>query len=114
MLAWGAVDSFGTVKSGSGNFSVVWDASNNYYSLTITSHAYNRDSMLLMVNPVGGGSWDQIVSTSDDHNGFVAQRAYIKFTDASRVASPDFSGISIRRRSGFHFALYDMRKNPYQ
>lgn len=112
MLAWGLVDSFGAVKSGSDNFSVVWDAANNWYRLTISNHPYDKDSMLLMVTPVGNGAWDQTVSTSDDNNGFVSQRAFIKFTDVSRVAA-DWSTKDTRRRSWFHFVVYDLRKNPY-
>ncbi len=111
MLAWGVVDSFGAVKSGSGNFSVVWNATDNWYTLTTTSHPYYRDSMLLMITPVGNGSWDQAVSTGEIVEGSV-RRASIKFTDVSRVAA-GWSSLQVRRRSWFHFALYDLRKDPY-
>jgi hypothetical protein len=111
MIAWGVVDSFGTVISGSGHFSVVWDASNNWYTLTTTSHPYYRDTMLLMINPVGNGSWDQAVSTGELIEGSV-RRASIKFTDVSRTAA-GWSALSSRRRSWFHFVLYDLRRDPY-
>ncbi|HSK12415.1 MAG TPA: hypothetical protein VK907_04320 [Phnomibacter sp.] len=111
MLAWGVVDSFGVVKTGSGNFSVVWNATESWFTLTITSHPYYKDSMLLMINPVGNGSWDQVVSTGEMIEGSI-RRATIKFTDVSRTAL-NWSAPSNRRRSWFHFVVYDLRKDPY-
>jgi hypothetical protein len=111
MITWGVVDSFGAVKSGSGNFSVNWDADERWYTITTTSHPYYKDSMLLMITPVGNGSWDQAVATGELIEGSV-RRATIKFTDVSRI-SAGWSVDASRRRSWFHFVLYDLRKDPY-
>jgi len=112
MLAWGAVDSFGIVQSGSDTYSVTWDATNNWYRLSLTNpHEYFKDSMLLMITPVGNGTWDQIPSTGELIEGS-ARLASIKFADASRIVD-GFSALNTRRRSGFHFVLYDLRKDPY-
>jgi hypothetical protein len=111
MIAWGVVDSFGAVKSGSGNFSVLWNATDNWYTITTTSHPYYKDSMLLMITPVGNGSWDQAVATGELIEGSI-RRATVKFTDVSRNAS-GWSALAQRRRSWFHFVLYDLRKDPY-
>lgn len=112
MLAWGVLDSFATTLTGSGTFSLAWDATNNWYRLSLTNpFEYYKDSMLLMITPVGNGSWDQAVSTGEiiETNVRVAS---IKFTDVSRVVA-GFSALNSRRRSGFHFVLYDLRKDPY-
>lgn len=112
MLAWGIVDSFGTEINGSLSYSVTWDATNHWYRLTLTNpHEYYKDSMLLMITAVGNGSWDQAVSTGElvEANGRLAS---IKFTDVSRIAG-GFNTLDSRRRSGFHFVLYDLRKEPY-
>ncbi len=112
MLGWGVVDSFGTELNGSLTYSVTWDATNNWYRLSLTHpHEYYKDSMLLMITPVGNGAWDQIPSTGELIEGN-ARLASIKFTDASRIAD-GFSVLLSRRRSGFHFVLYDLRKDPY-
>ncbi|CAN5767967.1 hypothetical protein BH11BAC3_BH11BAC3_04680 [soil metagenome] len=112
MLAWGVLDSFATTLTGSGTFSLAWDATNNWYRLSLTNpFEYYKDSMLLMITPVGNGSWDQAVSTGEliETN---ARLASIKFTDVSRIVA-GFSSLQSRRRSGFHFVLYDLRKDPY-
>ena len=112
MLAWGVVDSFGVEKTGSLGYSVTWDATNNWYRLSLTNpHEYYKDSMLLMITAVGNGSWDQAVSTGEliEAGGRFAS---IKFTDVSRIAD-GFNTLESRRRSGFHFVLYDLRKEPY-
>ncbi len=112
MLAWGVVDSFGNEINGSLSYSVTWDATNNWYRLLLTNpHEYYKDSMLLMVTAVGNGSWDQAVSTGELIEGS-ERLASIKFTDVSRIAD-GFSTLISRRRSGFHFTLYDLRKDPY-
>lgn len=112
MLAWGVVDSFGTQINGSFTFTVTWDPTTNWYRMGLSNpHQYYKDSMLLMVTPVGSGSWDQMPSTTEliEPGGRIA---IIKFTDASRLASGS-SSLDSRRRSGFHFTLYDLRRNPY-
>ena len=112
MMAWGVVDSFGTEINGSLSYSVTWDETNHWYRLSLTNpHEYYKDSMLLMVTAVGNGSWDQAVSTGEliEANGRLAS---IKFTDVSRIVG-GFNTLESRRRSGFHFALYDLRKDPY-
>jgi hypothetical protein len=112
MLAWGVVDSFGTEINGSLSYSVTWDATNHWYRLSLTNpHEYYKDSMLLMITAVGNGSWDQAVSTGEliEAGGRLAS---IKFTDVSRIAG-GFNTLESRRRSGFHFTLYDLRKEPY-
>jgi hypothetical protein len=111
MIAWGVVDSFGLVKTGSGNFTISWNATDSWYELTVTSHPYYRDSMLLMINAVGNGSWDQTISTGEIISG--SQRwASIKFVDVSRQVA-GWGSSAVRRRSWFHFTLYDLRKDPY-
>lgn len=111
MLAWGSYDSTGVIKSGSGNFSIDWNSSYNWFELGITSHAYSRDSMLLIVTPVGISSWDQMVATFEV---VVNAKMYatIKFIDASRLIA-NYSSTNSRRKSHFHFVLYDLRKNPF-
>lgn len=112
MLAWGVVDSFGNEINGSLTYTVTWDATNNWYKLALSNpHEYYKDSMVLHITPVGNGSWDQIVSTGE-LVALPSRYATIKFTDASRIAA-GFSTLNSRRRSGFHFVLYDMRKEPY-
>lgn len=111
-LAWGVVDSLTNIKSGSGNFNVEWDVTDRWYELGLTNpHEYYKDSMLLMITPVGNGSWDQMPSTGELIESS-SRFASIKFTDASRVAA-GWTTLESRRRSGFHFILYDLRKSPY-
>lgn len=112
MLAWGVIDSFGTEISGSKTHFVTWDETNNWYRLSLLApHEYYKDSMLLMITPVGNGSWDQAVSTGELIEGN-DRLASIKFIDVSRVAD-NFSALNVRRRSNFHFVLYDLREDPY-
>jgi hypothetical protein len=113
MLAWGVIDSFGTEINGSPTHDITWDATNHWYRLSLTNpHEYYKDSMLLMITPVGNGSWDQAVSTGEliEAGGRFAS---IKFTDISRIAA-GFNTLESRRRSSFHFILYDLRKEPYE
>ena len=118
MLAWGVVDSFSNVISGSGNFNITWDGygipsptTNNWYKLQLTGTNFRKDSMLLMITAVGNGSWDQAIAIGELVEGNII-RATIKFTDVSRVAA---NGVSewVRRRSWFYFCLYDLRANPF-
>ena len=112
MLAWGVVDSFGVELNGGGTHSVVWNSTDNWYELGLSHpHEYYRDSMLLMITAIGNGSWDQAVATGELIDG-ASRKATIKFTDVSRVAA-GWTATSSRRRSYFHFVLYDMRKEPY-
>ena len=112
MVAWGVVDSFANEITGSANHSVIWDASSNWYRLGLSHpHEYYRDSMLLIITPVGSGSWDQAVSTYEIIDG-ASRYATIKFTDISRLVA-NYSSVNARRRSAFHFVLYDLRKEPY-
>ncbi len=112
MLAWGVVDSFGTEINGGNTHTVTWDQTNNWYRMSLTNpHKYYKDSMLLLITAVGNGTWDQVVSTGELIENS-ARLASIKFTDVSRIAS-GYSSLNSRRRSGFHFVLYDMRKDPY-
>lgn len=112
MMSWGVVDSFATEISGNNLHNITWDATNNWYRLGLSNpHEYYKDSMLLLITPVGNGSWDQAVSTGELIEGN-SRFATIKFTDVSRIAA-GFSTLNSRRRSGFHFILYDLRKTPY-
>lgn len=112
MLAWGIVDSFATTITGGNTHSVTWDATNNWYRLQLSNpFEYYKDSMLLMITPVGNGSWDQVVSTGELIESS-SRLASVKFTDVSRSVD-GFSAVDRRRRSGFHFVLYDLRKVPY-
>lgn len=112
MLTWGVVDSFAAEISGNTLHNISWDATNNWYKLSLSHpHEYYKDSMLLIITPVGNGSWDQAVSTGELIEG-ASRFGTIKFTDVSRIAA-GFSTLNSRRRSGFHFILYDLRKMPY-
>ncbi len=121
ILAWGAIDSSGgnentsenvlvPIKNGSGNFSIRYYGKTNskkWYELSLTNDNFALDSMLLIVTPIGNGSWDVTVSigeiiSGDDKN------ATIKFTDISRSVS-NWPDIDRRRRSKFYFVLYDLR-----
>lgn len=64
-----------------------------------------------MITPGGNGSWDQAVSTGEliEAGGRFAS---IKFTDISLTVD-GYNILERRRRSGFHFVLYDLRKDPY-
>jgi len=117
MLAWGIIDSTdGSEISGSGNYIIQWDgygstnSENNWYTLQLSGIDYIRDSMILLITPVGNGSWDQAVSTGEVQSGSNT-RATIKFTDISRMIG-GWTASSQRRRSRFCFALYDLRKKP--
>jgi hypothetical protein len=118
MIAWGVVDSFGNELNTSGNFSVTWDGygngvqstTNNWYKLTLTGGKFYKDSMMLIVTAVGNGSWDQAIAVGELLEGSV-QRATIKFTDVSRIAS-GWTLEASRRRSNFYFVMYDLRKDP--
>lgn len=113
MLAYGVVDSFANVLNGSGNFSVQFNATENWYELNlVTPHEYFKDSMLLIITPVGNGSWDQNVATGEVITGS-SRVATIKFVDVSRQIAGTFGSVGIRRRSWFHFVLYDLRTRPY-
>lgn len=120
VLAWGSVDSStGTgsainvpILSGSGNFSVRWykdksGSPTNWYELTLTGDDFDLDSMVLNITPVGNGSWDMAVSIGEIVSGNQIL-ATIKFTDVSRSVA-GWSSTDLRRRSKFHFVLYDMR-----
>ncbi len=112
MLAWGIVDSFANTRNGSNNFSVIWNATDNYYELNLTGTAvFNIDSMILQITPIGTGSWDQMPSVYFTGTGS-QMRATIKFTDASRVAG-GWTSLTQRRRSWFSFTLYDLRTQPF-
>ena len=112
MISWGVMDSFAVEITGNSLHSINWDATNNWYKLGLAHpHEYYKDSMLLIVNPVGNGSWDQAVSTGEIIEG-ESRYATIKFTDVSRIAA-GYSTLNSRRRSGFHFVLYDLRKKIY-
>ena len=121
MIAWGVVDSSGGssdnvtqtvgIKSGSGNFSVSWNADERWYQLTVPNIEFIRDSMLLLVTPVGNGTWDQAVSIGE----FItssSRSATIKFADISRIAT-GYSMEDSRRRSSFYFVLYSLRRDPF-
>jgi hypothetical protein len=112
MLAYGYVDSFANEINGSGNFSAIWNSTDRWYELNLISpHEYYRDSMVFIVTAVGNGSWDQAVSTGEKISGS-ARYATIKFTDVTRIAA-GWSINDSRRRSNFHFVVYDLRKAPY-
>lgn len=111
MIAWGFVDSFANERTGSANYSVLWDAENGWYTVTTTSHPFYKDSMMLMIQPVGNGSHDRVSSIGELIEGS-ARRATIKFVDVSMIAGGSTT-LAQRRRSDFYFTLYDLRKEPY-
>jgi len=121
VLAWGFIDSSGgneatttsaaaPIICGSGNFSVRWQgkpSAKKWYELSLHNDNFDQDSMLLMVTPVGNGSWDVSVTLGEVINGSDAN-ASIKFVDVSRSVA-GWSEIDRRRRSRFNFILYDLR-----
>lgn len=111
MIAWGVVDSFATELNGSQNFNVSWNNTENWFELTMLNIPFYKDSMMLIITPIGNGSWDQVVSVGELVSGN-SRRATIKFTDVSRVAL-GFSAIDSRRRSSFSFVMYSMRRDPF-
>jgi hypothetical protein len=121
VLAWGSMDSstgssatyiIAPIKAGSGNFEIRWYKNkngflNNWYELVLTNDNFELDSMLLIVTPVGNASWDMAVAIGQVVNGSQTV-ASIKFIDISRSVS-GWSSTELRRRSKFHFVLYDLR-----
>jgi hypothetical protein len=122
VLAWGVVDSttgnpnvsqgiLAPLNANSGNFSIRWHGNvnnKNWYELNLHNDEFKRDSMILMITPIGNGSWDVAVSVgevlvNDDVH------ANIKFTDVTRSASGSWQSLDTRRRSNFYFVLYDLR-----
>ena len=112
MLSWGVVDSFANEINGNSLHNVTWDATNRWYKFGLSHpHEYYKDSMLLIITSVGNGSWDQVISTGELIEG-ASRYATIKFTDVSLLIANN-TAVNSRRRSGFHFVLYDLRKQPY-
>ncbi len=122
VLAWGFVDTTSgnentvasaaaPIKSGSGNFRVIWygrdPAGKKWYQLSINNDNFSKDSMMLMITPVGNGSWDVTVSIGEVVDGTDVD-ATIKFTDMSRV-DDGWTILDRRRKSAFYFVLYDLR-----
>lgn len=111
MLAWGSLDSSAVVRAGSENFSVTWDEANRWFELNVPSASNSKDSMLLIITSVGNQSWDQLIATRE-----VAKSGHrvasIKFVDVSRIVAED-NALGQRRRSEFHFVLYDLRRKRY-
>jgi hypothetical protein len=134
VLAWGFVDSCGPtacpnerddvnpvrIVSGSGNFNVLWRGNEGKYYEIIPSQSstfnhqfqfedkrgFSIDSMMLIVTPVGNGSWDVVPSVGTVEISPNDVRATIKFTDISRLSGGNFSITDSRRRSRFYFILY--------
>lgn len=133
VLAWGFIDSCNSpcgsdnvdinpirIVSGSGNFNVIWRGGDLRWYEIIPSQAsiYNHqfqygnkrgfslDSMMLMVTPVGNGSWDAVPSIGETQVSATDVRATIKFTDVTRITSDTFNNTISRRRSKFYFVLY--------
>ena len=121
VLAWGIMDSstgnentaenvIVPIKVGSGNFFVRWFGKTNskkWYELTLHNDVFKKDSMMLMITPIGNGSWDVAVSIGEIISGDDA-KATIKFIDISRSVA-EWPDIDRRRRSQFYFVLYDLR-----
>lgn len=61
---------------------------------------------MLMVTPVGNGSWDAVPSIGETQVSATDVRATIKFTDVTRITSDTFNNTISRRRSKFYFVLY--------
>lgn len=133
VLAWGYVDSCNTdcegestdvnpvrIISGSGNFNVRWVGGISRWYEIIPSQSstwnplftfgnnrgFSIDSMMLIVTPVGSGSWDVAPSIGSTTISPTDVRATVKFTDISRMISDNFDATSVRRRSRFYFVLY--------
>lgn len=128
VIAWGLVDSLGSggsvpdtesyqtsVINGSGNFSVFWSGVevDRWFTLRLTNMDFKKDSMILIITPVGSGAWDQVVAVNELTNTPPTRSwATIKFVDVSRM----INGYSIyysRRRSSFYFVLYSMKRDPF-
>lgn len=112
MLAYGIVDSFAVEIGGSNNFNVTWSNTDKWYHLNLTEpHEFFKDSMILLITPIGNGSWDQTVSIGEYTSG-AERSATIKFTDVTRLTQ-GYLSMDARRRSAFYFVLYDLRKKIY-
>lgn len=53
-VAYGTVNSNATISAGSGNFTVTYNSSNNWYEITITGESYHYTSHTTVANIVGG------------------------------------------------------------
>jgi hypothetical protein len=133
VLAWGFVDSCNTpcgiesndinpvrIISGSGNFNVRWVGGDSRWYEIIPSQSstwnplftfgnnrgFSIDSMMLIITPVGNGTWDLTPSVGSTTISPTDVRATVKFTDISRMSSDNFSTTSARRRSKFYFVMY--------
>ena len=124
MIAWGIVDTTGgslndeishtvNVNSGSSNFSVRWDGTSDrrWFELTVMNIDFDLDSLILIVTPIGNGSWDQTVAIGELPDGGTV-KASIKFIDISRMVDKWPLNAS-RRRSKFSFVLYSLKKVPF-
>jgi hypothetical protein len=54
-IAYGTVSTSGTILSGSGNFSVVYDATNKRYEITIDNETYSYSQFATLVTHIGSG-----------------------------------------------------------
>jgi hypothetical protein len=133
VLAWGFVDSCNTpcgndqfdinpirIINGSGNFNVIWRGGDKRWYELIPSQSstfnhqfqfgdkrgFSIDSMMLIITPVGNGTWDIIPSVGSTEISPNDVRATIKFTDVSRLTGGNFSNTMSRRKSYFYFVLY--------
>jgi hypothetical protein len=55
-IAYGTVSSTGAILSGSGNFSVVYDATNKNYEITIDGETYSYSQFATLVTHIGSGT----------------------------------------------------------
>ncbi|MCU0388029.1 MAG: hypothetical protein MUE71_05435, partial [Chitinophagaceae bacterium] len=108
------------IVSGSGNFNVIWRGGDRRWYELIPSQSstfnpqfqfgnkrgFSIDSMMLIVTPVGNGTWDIIPSVGSTEVSPTDVRATIKFTDATRITSANFNTTTSRRKSYFYFVLY--------
>lgn len=55
-VAYGTVNSDASISTGSGNFSVTYNATSNWYEISITGESYHYTSYTTMVTPTGASS----------------------------------------------------------
>lgn len=53
-VAYGTINANASVSGGSGNFSAVYDSTNNWYEITITGETYHYTSYTTTANTIGG------------------------------------------------------------
>ncbi len=78
-IAYGSVNANGTQNANTGNISVVWDNSNNYFIITILGEVYTSVGYITMVTPIG----DNVKASTSSSGG----NLIVTFHDATAFAN---------------------------